>query len=276
MAWWDRVDWSDPINRDCPLNQGLVGWWMGAPNCYGGTRLQDLLNHNHGTLTNMDPATDWVGTQYGPALDFDGTDDRVTASSVATSQTNITIMVFGEHNDTTQRYAISAGSSTNQKGPHIGVRSGTQYRYGVWGGMVVDSTVGYSVGVPHAWQMTVTPSAVTAYCDGNPAGTSSTGLAFTGTNGSINIGCLNNITSFWNGPIYAAIVFAGSSEYRKSAAPEMSQEAFSGFPDQLRWLRGRSMVSVPDEIINIFQKNNNKILTGSSLNFRGIKTGGNL
>lgn len=70
MARWDRVDWSDPISRDCSLNRGLVGWWMGAPNCFGGTRMQDLCNRNHGTLTNMDTATDWLNTDRGPALNF--------------------------------------------------------------------------------------------------------------------------------------------------------------------------------------------------------------
>ena len=34
-------------------------------------------NNNDGTLTNMDPATDWVDGKLGKALDFDGVDDYV-------------------------------------------------------------------------------------------------------------------------------------------------------------------------------------------------------
>jgi hypothetical protein len=33
---------------------------------------------NHGTLTNMDAGTDWVGSRYGWALDLDGSDDFVS------------------------------------------------------------------------------------------------------------------------------------------------------------------------------------------------------
>jgi len=37
-----------------------------------GTKAFDVSGYgNHGTLTNMDPATDWVASPYGRALDFD-------------------------------------------------------------------------------------------------------------------------------------------------------------------------------------------------------------
>jgi hypothetical protein len=43
-----------------------------------GETLRDVSgNGNHGTLTNMDAATDWVATSKGLALDFDGFDDYV-------------------------------------------------------------------------------------------------------------------------------------------------------------------------------------------------------
>lgn len=62
------------------LWDGVVGYW--AP-CLGptGTRLFDVSRYNNwGTLTNMDPPTDWVidGGQY--ALDFDGTNDYTTGT----------------------------------------------------------------------------------------------------------------------------------------------------------------------------------------------------
>lgn len=41
-------------------------------------KLYDLTRYrNHGTLTNMAPRTDWVQTERGIALDFDGVDDYV-------------------------------------------------------------------------------------------------------------------------------------------------------------------------------------------------------
>jgi len=60
---------------------GLVGAWFPSLGPSGST-LRDVSNRgNHGTLTNMDPATDWViaGKKgLGWALDFDGGDDYVT------------------------------------------------------------------------------------------------------------------------------------------------------------------------------------------------------
>jgi len=62
------------------LNRGLVGAW--CPSVAGnGLLLPDLSGRgNHGTLTNMD-ASDWVGTDKGRALDFDGVDDEIVLRS---------------------------------------------------------------------------------------------------------------------------------------------------------------------------------------------------
>jgi hypothetical protein len=52
----------------------------------GTTSLIDLVGDNHGTLTNMDAATDWVadtGAGGVRALDFDGVNDYVGASDTA-------------------------------------------------------------------------------------------------------------------------------------------------------------------------------------------------
>jgi len=64
-----------------------AGWWCPSLNpAMGGTRLWDLSGRqNHGTLTNMDPATDWVASGGKLALDFDGVDDRVETSAVTRS-----------------------------------------------------------------------------------------------------------------------------------------------------------------------------------------------
>ena len=67
------------------LADGLVGYWspwLGS----SGYRLLDRTRYaNHGTLTNMDAGTDWVGAaipgRSGYALDFDGTDDSVNCGN---------------------------------------------------------------------------------------------------------------------------------------------------------------------------------------------------
>lgn len=48
-----------------------------------GNKLFDTSpNNNHGDLTNMDPATDWVITEHGWAMDWDGSDDYVNVGKL--------------------------------------------------------------------------------------------------------------------------------------------------------------------------------------------------
>ena len=64
------------------LWRGLVGAWSPCLSPRGGTVLRDLSGRgNHGTLTNMDPETDWVTRGGKQALDFDGSNDIVIASA---------------------------------------------------------------------------------------------------------------------------------------------------------------------------------------------------
>jgi len=84
------VEWTDPGTDN------LVGWWKlddGA-----GTTAQDSSIHaNHGTLTAMNPASDWVAGQGGTALYFDGTDDYIDCgnnSSLQITGTQITVAAW--------------------------------------------------------------------------------------------------------------------------------------------------------------------------------------
>jgi len=61
--------------RQHPRYRGVVGHWIMADG--GGNIVRDISYGNDGTLTNMDPATDWVTGQFGKVLDFDGADDDV-------------------------------------------------------------------------------------------------------------------------------------------------------------------------------------------------------
>ena len=59
------------------LWKGLVGLWAPMLGPTGVTLGDWSGRRKHGTLTNMDPATDWVPGPMGRALDFDGSDDYV-------------------------------------------------------------------------------------------------------------------------------------------------------------------------------------------------------
>ena len=64
-----QIAWD--YNRGAP-----VGWWR-MDEGEGATVYDHSGNENHGTMTNMDPATDWVDGKINKALDFDGGDDRI-------------------------------------------------------------------------------------------------------------------------------------------------------------------------------------------------------
>ena len=68
------------LRRDHPLAAGLVGAWL-CNEGSGGTVQDYSGNGNTGTLTNMDPSTDWVPGPDGYCLDFDGSNDYINVPS---------------------------------------------------------------------------------------------------------------------------------------------------------------------------------------------------
>lgn len=73
---------------------GCVGAWCPSLGPTG-DRLHDFSGRqNWGTLTNMDPATDWVVDGGGYALDFDATDDGVPISGDVPIDGNITVSAW--------------------------------------------------------------------------------------------------------------------------------------------------------------------------------------
>ncbi len=61
------------------MDSGLVGWWKFDEGA-GATATDSSGSGNTGTLTNMDPLSDWVTGRFGKALDFDGENDFVAAN----------------------------------------------------------------------------------------------------------------------------------------------------------------------------------------------------
>ena len=64
------------------LLTGLVGAWCPSLGPSGYTLLDRSGRGHHGTMTNMDAGSDWVGTPGGWALDFDGSNDFVALPSI--------------------------------------------------------------------------------------------------------------------------------------------------------------------------------------------------
>ena len=69
------------ISRYASLRQGLVGAWCPSLGASGFSLIDRSGYGNHGTLTNMDPGTDWVASGGKLALDFDGVNDQINLGS---------------------------------------------------------------------------------------------------------------------------------------------------------------------------------------------------
>jgi hypothetical protein len=68
-----------------PPTSNLAGWWK-LDDGSGSTAIDSSGQGNTGTLTAMDPATDWVAGTIGGALHFDGIDDYVDCGNNASLQ----------------------------------------------------------------------------------------------------------------------------------------------------------------------------------------------
>lgn len=93
-----------------PNNLGLVGYWS-FEDGKGATVTDFSGKGNKGTMTNMDPVTDWVTGRVGKALDFDGADDYVAiggSSSVYAMTTNLSVFAWIRTTDTSWE-AFSGG-----------------------------------------------------------------------------------------------------------------------------------------------------------------------
>lgn len=89
------------------LWKGLVGCWvpqMGPT----GNRLLDVSGYGrHGTLTNMDPPTDWVTQQDGWALDLDA-NDYISCGKAFGNRTELTVAARVQFNAVGTDHAIAS------------------------------------------------------------------------------------------------------------------------------------------------------------------------
>ena len=91
QRWWPGIQAQHPLAR------GLVGGWPFWEG--GGGKLYDVSGQgNHGTLTNMDPVTDWVGTPQGWGLDYTGSSRYVNVGSDYNAGSQFAIVAMAKLN----------------------------------------------------------------------------------------------------------------------------------------------------------------------------------
>ena len=197
------INYAQPINWNSPLNRGLISWWMVLPRWRGGLTWRDLRGRNHGTLTNMAPATDWVvSTRRGGlgALDFDGVNDNVLASYTPAA-IPLTLTAWGRTSSSSNQAHINLSSSS---GTYAGlaITSLGIYSYinqSASGSIVANSTGTATSG---AWTMAAAvfqSGSFAAYRDGANKGTAANGYSPSIPN--VYIGSFNNSSAFFNGQL---------------------------------------------------------------------------
>jgi hypothetical protein len=78
-------------NVDDDMDANLLAWWK-LDDAPGSSTAYDSAGTNHGSLSGMDPGTDWITGKVSGALDFDGRDDFIqTGQSLLSGRSAFTI-----------------------------------------------------------------------------------------------------------------------------------------------------------------------------------------
>ncbi len=179
-----------PLRGGHALARALAGAWLF--NEGRGDKLWDASGRGHtGTLTGMDPTTDWVAGPHGHALDFDGTDDRVIVgpeAGINLGTANACVVSY-RHN-TFGSDVLVAHKSQSDGGYFLGFSSGNVYyaASGAYVGVAHDISAGQEVWLAVSRQGT----AVTFYKNGVQLGTVQTLSASNDLR-------ISTIGSYWSG-----------------------------------------------------------------------------
>jgi hypothetical protein len=241
------INTSQPVNWASPLNRGLVSWWLclPSPGWRGGATFRDLCNRNHGTLTNMDPPTDWVAK----GLEFDGTNDYVyLRPSFTTYPFTMVVSGFPASGgrfifSQAETAAVSFGAFVTLTGYSDGsaqfsiraVDSGTVGTAAASAGTFNPSQITHLVGVA------TSDSSRSLYVNGNLIQTDTTGIGGSTAWDVMEIGRLGRAT-----PDYHAGTVASAALYRRQlSAAEVAAlylDSLQNYPQTINRLSPRRYV----------------------------------
>jgi len=212
-----------------------VGAWLLND---GGAQARDSSgNRNHGTLTNMDPATDWVGTPYGGGLNFDGSNDRIALPDIPGLATPGTVIFGGMIPGALAQFAVSRNGLGGNNGWGFGVNSSNQpYWFAGGQGTFSWETLTVPTGVP-IWMGYTYPNSpnrtVTVRGPGYAA-TETKSASYWGNAGGMlhHIGAYN--VTYWSGDLYAVLMW--DVALTVAALADVLDNPFAGWrPSQQCW-----------------------------------------
>ena len=221
------------------LWDGLVGAWMPSLGVTGGTLRDVSGNGNHGTLTNMDAASDWVATSKGLALSFDGSNDYVKPYNLPVNFTkdfsfsiNIssssasTVVAMGHYASFLSRWWVGFTSGKLRFLINIG---GTNHSF------LTPYAVNDSRWVNAAASVSQKSNVVSFFVDGVLFGSQSTSGSYSNTNNTFNIGRYDTAGFYWAGKI------SNTSIYNRALSPTEIKQLHV---DSLAPFRRKQRVSV--------------------------------
>lgn len=207
------IDWTNPVTDD-PLNEGLIARYLADMSQWGSVTWRDLMDRHHGTLTLMEPATDWGTPQGRPgglgALDFDGSDEYVDTNHTfaeVSDADRLTISAWVNNGLTATETIVGGRAVSANDGFNFRLRGGIggdPLELIIYGGFVqISGASGMAANTWHHVSATYDQVNVVFYVDGQQisshAQTDAIDLA-----GTVYLGALNNqgtSVGFFNGPL---------------------------------------------------------------------------
>lgn len=252
MSHWSQVDWQQPVNLDCPLNRGLISWWLAGENPFwGGGRFLDLMGRNHGTLTN---GPTWGGALGRPggfgALNFTAASSQYVPIGTGVTNT-LKLHVSGWAYPTAYNaFRYIATRDINSGSDRCWVLGhgdgGATYKgwYAVvWnsGGSLVEV---FDSGGLHfnanEWsfvELTFDGSTASLLANGKLVNSQSlSGDLRSSASAPVEIGRQGNATSYWNG-------YLDDISIRSEIVTGLYQDSLRGYPLTLNWLQPRVAVA---------------------------------
>ena len=129
----DYTDWTE--------DTACVGAWRFDEGA-GYTATDISGRGNHGTLTNMDSATDWVDGQENDCLDFDGANDYIdlNTGSYNPSTVSICAWIYPESTDTNRMIVANESPTDNFQGYALYIPSSADVQFEVAGSAATGSS----------------------------------------------------------------------------------------------------------------------------------------
>jgi hypothetical protein len=187
--------------------QGLVGAWCPSLGPSGYTLLDRSGLGRHGTLTNMDAGTDWVGSPGGWVMDYDGSNDYTAIGSANSQFISTALTLTGWLNttvsgaDTTNAVIASTASTGFTANFVVTVNfTGAANKLNMWNtnaGPNVNSATSVNTGAWIFWTVTRDASTTKIYINGREDASAATGTPDTGTADGLSIGRIGAFNGYY-------------------------------------------------------------------------------